>query len=74
MHRGHIGVVCKWGGLDVSTQHIGACLMLCIVSLGDFHGRRIHPGEPLSVFLRVLKRLLDQAMPEGGCDVIKMAA
>ena len=34
------------------------------VSLGDFHGRRLHLGEPLSVFLHVLKRLLDQAMPE----------
>ena len=33
------------------------------VSLGDLHGRRLHPGEPLSVFLHVLKRLLDQAMP-----------
>ena len=34
------------------------------VSLGDFHARRLHPGESLSVFLHELKRLLDQAMPE----------
>ena len=25
------------------------------VLLGDFHGRWLHPGEPLSVFLHVLK-------------------
>lgn len=34
------------------------------VSLEDFHGRKLHPGESLSVFLHVLKRLLSQAMPE----------
>ena len=34
------------------------------VSLGDFHARRLCPGESLSVFLHELKRLLDQAMPE----------
>ena len=34
------------------------------VSLEDFKGRRLLPGEPLLVFLHVLKQLLEQAMPE----------
>ena len=34
------------------------------VLLDDFQGRLLHLGEPLSVFLHVPKRLLDQAMPE----------
>jgi hypothetical protein len=34
------------------------------VSLDDFHCRKRHPGESLSVFLHALKRLLTQAMPD----------
>ena len=34
------------------------------VSLEDFKGRWLLPGEPLSVLLHVLKQLLEQAMPE----------
>jgi len=33
------------------------------VSLDDFHKRRLHPGEPISVYVHELKKLLDQAMP-----------
>ena len=42
------------------------------VSLEDFQGRRLHPGESsLSVFLHVLRRLLDQAMPEANAATRK---
>ena len=34
------------------------------VSLDDFHKRRLHPGEPISVYVHELKKLLDQAMPK----------
>ena len=34
------------------------------VSLENFQERWLHPGESLSLFLHVLKRLLDQVMPE----------
>ena len=34
------------------------------VSLDDFHGRKLHPGESLSVYVYTLKTLLDQAMPD----------
>jgi len=33
-------------------------------SLDEFHARKLHPGESLSVFLHMLKRILTQAMPE----------
>ena len=33
-------------------------------SLDEFHARKLHPGESLSVFLHTLKRMLTQAMPE----------
>lgn len=33
------------------------------VSLGDFHSRKLKPGESLSVFLHELKKLLGQAIP-----------
>ena len=33
------------------------------VSMGDFHHRRLLPGESLSVFSHELKRLIDQVMP-----------
>ena len=33
------------------------------VSLDDFHKRKLHPGESLSVFMHTLKKLLSQAMP-----------
>ena len=34
------------------------------VSLDEFHLRKVRPGEALPLFLRDLKRLLDQAMPK----------
>ena len=34
------------------------------VSMNNFHRRRLLPGEPLSIFVHELKRLLDQAMLE----------
>ena len=34
------------------------------ISLDDFHKRRLHPGEPISVYVHELKKLLSQAMPE----------
>ena len=33
-------------------------------SLDEFHARKLHPGESLSVFLHTLKWMLTQAMPE----------
>ena len=33
------------------------------VSLDDYHRRKLGPGEPISVFVYELKKLLDQAMP-----------
>ena len=33
------------------------------VSLDGFHKRRLHPGEPISVYVHELKKLLDHAMP-----------
>ena len=33
------------------------------VSLDDFHKRRLHPGEPITVYVHELKKHLDQAMP-----------
>lgn len=33
------------------------------VTLDEFHKRRLHPGESLSLFVYHLKKLLDQAMP-----------
>ena len=30
----------------------------------DFHKRRLHPGEPISVYAYELKKLLDQVMPD----------
>ena len=33
------------------------------VSLDDFHQRKLQPGESLSVFVHVLKKLLEQAIP-----------
>ena len=46
------------------TQMISRMAPVRFVSLEDFKGRRLLPGEPLSVFLHVLKQLLEQAMPE----------
>ena len=37
---------------------------LGFTSLEDFHSRKLHPGEALSVFLHELKSLLEQAMPD----------
>jgi hypothetical protein len=34
------------------------------VSLDQFHARKLHPGEPLSVFTHDLKQLLVQAVPD----------
>ena len=34
------------------------------ISLDDFHKRRLHTGEPISVYVHELKKLLSQAMPE----------
>ena len=34
------------------------------VSMDDFYSQKLLPGEPLSVFVHELKRLMDQAMPE----------
>ena len=34
------------------------------VSIDDFYRRKLLPGEPLSVFVHELKRLMDQAMPD----------
>jgi len=34
------------------------------ISLGQFHARKLHPGEPLSVFTHDLKQLLEQAVPD----------
>ena len=33
------------------------------ITLDEFHKRRLHPGESLSLFVYDLKKLLDQAMP-----------
>jgi len=33
------------------------------VSFDDFHKCRLHPGEPIAVYVHELKKLLDQAMP-----------
>ena len=43
---------------------IGRMGPVSFVSLDDFHGRRLRPGESLSVLVHDLKRLLEQAMPE----------
>ena len=34
------------------------------VSLDSFHKQRLHPGEPISVYVHELKRLVSQTMPE----------
>ena len=34
------------------------------VSIDDFYRRKLLPGEPLSVFVHELKRLMDEAMPD----------
>ena len=34
------------------------------VSMSDFYKHRLHPSEPISVYVHELKKLLDQAMPE----------
>ena len=49
---------------SAKTQMFTRVALVRFVSLEDFQGRRLHPREPLSVFLHMLKRLLDQAMPE----------
>ena len=33
------------------------------VSLDEFHCRKLRPGEPISVFVHKLKKLIDQAIP-----------
>ena len=49
---------------SAKTQMISRMAPVRFVSLEDFKGRRLLPGEPLSVFLHVLKQLLEQVMPE----------
>ena len=34
------------------------------MSLDGFHKRQLHPGEPISVYVHEMKRLLSQAIPE----------
>ena len=41
------------------------------ISLGQFHARKLHPGEPLSVFTHDLKQLLEQAVPDLTDDTAK---
>ena len=41
------------------------------VSLTDFHSRKLHPGESLSVFVHELKQLLGQAIPNANADTSK---
>ena len=50
--------------MSAKTQMISRMAPVRFVSLEDFKGRRLLPGEPLSVLLHVLKQLLEQAMPE----------
>ena len=40
-----------------------AMMPMEFVSLDEFHRRKLRPGEAVSVFVHVLKRLLEQAMP-----------
>ena len=44
---------------SVKTQMITRMALVRFVSLEDFKGRRLLPSEPLSVFLHVLKQLLE---------------
>ena len=48
-----------------AKKEISAALMpMEFVSLGEFHRRKLRPGEALSVFVHDAKKLLDQAMPK----------
>ena len=37
---------------------------VAFVSMDEFHKRKLRPGEPLSIFVQDVKRLLLQAMPD----------
>ena len=41
------------------------------MSIDDFYRRKLLPGEPLSVFVHELKRLMDQAMPDADAGTRK---
>ena len=43
-------------------------LPIGFIPLDEFHKRKLQPGEPLSLFVYELKRLLLQAMPDIGTD------
>ena len=45
------------------TRILEAMTPMGFVSLDAFHGRKLRPGEALSVFVHELKKLLDQAIP-----------
>ena len=49
---------------SAKTQMITRMALARFVSLKDFKGKRLLSGEPLLVFLHVLKQLLEQVMPE----------
>ena len=48
---------------EAKKQIIAKMAPQSFVSLDDFHKRRLHPGEPISVYVHELKKLLDHAMP-----------
>ena len=49
---------------DAKKEMIRKMAPQSFVSMSDFHRRGLHPGEPISVYVHELKKLLDQAMPE----------
>jgi hypothetical protein len=48
---------------EAKKQIIAKMVPQSFVSLDDFHKRRLHIGEPISVYVHELKKLLDHAMP-----------
>ena len=56
---------------DHQAKYIAACDTLikktspeAFVSLDEFHKRKLHPGESVTLYAHKLKKLLEQSMPE----------
>ena len=56
---------------DAKAKIIERMSPVQFVSIDDFYRRKLLPGEPLSVFVHELKRLMDQAMPDADAATCK---
>ena len=62
-HEKSITLVAEDGYASAKEAMMRTMMPMEFVSLDDFHQRKLQPGESLSVFVHVLKKLLEQAMP-----------